>query len=581
MSITFIPPSGTILERRICPVSHREFVITDEDKEMLGKLTPVVGGEKLDLPFPTLHPQERQIRRMIWRNYDQLYKNICAITGQQVITTYRPNTSYQVITSEQWWSDAWNPADFGKKIDFDRPFFDQFYELDQNVYHLPISFSKSTNSAYTNFSINNKNCYLCSRVAECEDCLYSFLIVNCKNCVDCSDVDSSEYLYECVRTKQSYNCSFCTDCDNCQDCAFLKDCSNCHHCFGSCNLRNKSYVYNNQQLSEAEYKEKVKKSRLSDLDVIALRTRFLTFSEKFPKRYIIGFNNENCVGNYLYNNKNVMWWFDCHYSEDVRYSYGAHKIKTGMDVSFWYHHEFSYEVCGWTEANNTLFCINCLEGSHDLMYCKDCVNTSHNCFGCISTKKARNCILNTAYSQQEYEKQVHKLVDHMRSTGEWWEFFPSKYSPYAYNESTAQVHFPHDQTWVENRNLQWYIWDTSIENGTPKWELLPLDQYDEKKVWYDIAKHNIDILLWSSFECEESHKRYNIIPKELLFYLEHSLPLPKYHPRVRFQHRSELTLPMELYNRTCHECHKNILTPYSPERPEPVLCEECYWKLMY
>ena len=40
-------------------------------------------------------------------------------------------------------------------------------------------------------------------------------------------------------------------------------------------------------------------------------------------------------------------------------------------------------------------------------------------FGCCGLKKGKNCILNRAYSAQEYETHCGKIIDHMRSTGEW------------------------------------------------------------------------------------------------------------------------------------------------------------------
>jgi formylmethanofuran dehydrogenase subunit E len=43
----------------------------------------------------------------------------------------------------------------------------------------------------------------------------------------------------------------------------------------------------------------------------------------------------------------------------------------------------------------------------------------------------------------------------------------------------------------------------------------------------------------------------------------------------------ELRNPRELYERQCTECHKDIITTYSPDRPERVVCEECYRKFVY
>ncbi len=88
--MTFIPPGETVIKTRQCPISGKEFVLTEQDSAMYEMLSPVIGGYRLDLPLPTLYPEERQIRRMMWRNYDQFYKNTCAITGKDVIATYRP-----------------------------------------------------------------------------------------------------------------------------------------------------------------------------------------------------------------------------------------------------------------------------------------------------------------------------------------------------------------------------------------------------------------------------------------------------------------------------------------------------------
>jgi len=187
---------------------------------------------------------------------------------------------------------------------------------------MPLSFSKSENSAFTNFSLNNRNCYLCSRIVECENCYFSFLILRCKNCLDCNDVNDSEYLYECSRVMKSYHCFGCNDCENCRNCYFLKDCTGCQDCFGSCNLRNAQYVYNNQQLSSEEYKNKLSKTLASAMDYPDIRENFLHYSEKFPKKYFTGYGNEVSLGNYLYHNAHIMYGFGGHENDNVRYAYG-------------------------------------------------------------------------------------------------------------------------------------------------------------------------------------------------------------------------------------------------------------------
>lgn len=576
----FLPPGEKIVETKKCRISDKEFVITDKDLEFYDVLSPVFDWKKCLIPSPTISPIERQIRRMAWRNYDQFYKSTCSLTGQEIISTYRPGTPYKVANLESWWSDSWSPYEYNKKIDFSRPFFEQFRELDQMTLHMPLSVSKSENSTFTNFSVNNRNCYLCTRVAECEYCYYSLLIVRCKNCMDCADVSDSEYLYECVRTIKSYRSFYCTDCENCQECYFLKDCSGCKNCFGSCNLRNAQFVFNNKQLSESEYRKNLSWALQYLPNSEQIRSNFLHFCEQFPKKYITGFNNEDVSGNFLFSNAHVTFGFESSESEKIRYAYGTVHGRDCIDASFGYFCEKSLEICGIASGYGLLFSLNCLNDCHDLLYCKDCVTATSDCFGCISLKKWKHCILNTQYSQHEYETLAVQLIDHMRSTGEWGEFFPTLDSPYAYNESAANTHFPQEKQAVIDRGYAWYEWPKQ-ELIAPSYDILPIAQYTESVVWHDRAQSHIDALLAAKIQCSESQKIYQILPQELSFYIENQLPIPTRHPIIRSGTRMKNTLPMELYDRMCDECHVPFWTAYSPERPEKILCEECYRRLVY
>ncbi len=576
----FTPPGENIIEKRKCSVSGEEFVITEKDKEFYDMLSPVLAWEKITIPFPTLCPRERQIRRMVWRNYDQLYRNTCAITGKEIVSTYKPGTPYKVASLDSWWSDSWNPCDYGRDVDFSRPFFSQFQELDQAVIHMPSSVSKSENSTFTNFSVNNRNCYLCFRVAECEECYYDLLIVRSRYCFDCYDVTDSEYLYECIHTIKSYHSFYCTNCENCQDCYFLRDCAGCRDCFGSCNLRNAQFVFNNVQLSETAYKEKKQQVLDSLTDFHQVRANFLRSSSSFPKKYMTGYNNENVIGDFLFSNKNIVFGFECKDSDNLRYAYGTIHAQDCIDFSFWYFCEKSIEVCGVAGGYGQLFCVNNINEGANLIYCKDCANTTTDSFGCTSLKKGKNCLLNLPYSQQEYDINVAKVIDHMRSTGEWGEFFPADMSPYDYNESSAQAHFPLSREEALQRGMTWYLWE---KNEPISWWFHPLtiEQYNEKIVGYEKAQQNIDNLLKNVMVCKKTGKKYKILPQELAFYIENTIAIPNYHPSIRSELRMWQTLPMELHNRTCADCWQAISTSYAPGRPEKILCEECYRKLVY
>ena len=61
--------------------------------------------------------------------------------------------------------------------------------------------------------------------------------------------------------------------------------------------------------------------------------------------------------------------------------------------------------------------------SSNVFYC-DLVMDVEDCFGCVNLKRNKNCILNKQYSEGEYKKLALKVIEHMKETGEWGEFFP-------------------------------------------------------------------------------------------------------------------------------------------------------------
>ena len=91
----------------------------------------------------------------------------------------------------------------------------------------------------------------------------------------------------------------------------------------------------------------------------------------------------------------------------------------------------------------------------------------------------------------------------------------------------------------------------------------------------DISKIPDDILNWA-IECEVTGKPFRIIPQELEFYRKHHLPIPRRHPDQRHLDRMKMRNPRKLFERKCDKCGEDMITTYSPERPERVYCEACY-----
>lgn len=189
--------------------------------------------------------------------------------------------------------------------------------------------------------------------------------------------------------------------------------------------------------------------------------------------------------------------------------------------------------------------------------------------------------MNKSYGVQEYEKLCGKIIDHMRSTAEWWEFLPTEISPFGYDETAAVEHFPLSQSEAQKK---WWKWkweeETSSYHG-PYCTALPIQEYDEKIVGHEKAQGNIDALLNWILQCEKTEKPFKIIRQELAFHIENHIPLPKKHPDERHLERLGVRNPRKLHERACAECGAHLITTYSPERTEKIVCEVCYQRLVY
>ena len=171
-------------ETKVCRASGRPFSVTQQDMEAYAKLSPVVQGQRVTLPPPMLCPDERQRRRLAFRNERILYTAACSITGEPMISCYSPDKQFNVCERKQWLE--FDNTQFGRKFDFSRPFFEQFRDLFQLTYKANVAHDgEMVNSMYTHFCGWLKNGYLSFDIGASEDILYSVWLVWCKNCVDC------------------------------------------------------------------------------------------------------------------------------------------------------------------------------------------------------------------------------------------------------------------------------------------------------------------------------------------------------------------------------------------------------------
>src|SRR3989338_8482016 len=110
-------------ETKICGKCDSGFVIERDD---------VLFYEKIAVPPPTLCPQCRAIRRMMWWNENNLYRKTpqSSAAGQApIFSTYPEHSPIKIMDRDAWWGDGWDAMEYGRDYDASKSFFAHFKEL--------------------------------------------------------------------------------------------------------------------------------------------------------------------------------------------------------------------------------------------------------------------------------------------------------------------------------------------------------------------------------------------------------------------------------------------------------------------
>jgi len=574
-------PGEKIAETKTCLLSGEQFYVTDRDMMLYDQMSPVFGGKKYTIPTPTLAPITRMQRRMAFRNERYLYEKKSCLTGKTIVTMYHPDDDRKVCEPKLWYGDSWSPYDYGRRVDLDQLILPQIGALWHDVPMMALYHTDNVeNCDYTNWFWGKngaKNCYLCFNGAGDEDCMFMKGVISSKNCLEMYFGSKDEHCYQAVNCNECYHVFYAQDCTNCRHCSFCSSCIGCQDCFWCTNLAGQQYCIFNEKLEKSVYESRIKELRITHDNYATIRARVQKFHHTHPVRVHHNVNTENSTGDYLIDCKNVLWFevFGC---ENVKYVGSSKLAKDSLDMNgYGYYSDHFLESLGSGNGSRLLFTASC-DTSSDVMYSAWCVS-SNNLFGCIGLKHGAHSVLNVAMSQQEYEALVPKIIDHMISTGEWWEFFHPSMSPFGYNETIGADDQPLDRATVEKYGWRWY--DIPKKERTGEY-VIPLDTraYNPEFTDKETAEKNISDLLVGMIQCEKSGEPFRILKEELRFYITHDLPIPRKHPQVRYNERHSFMNPKQLKIAKCGECGKEIQTTYNTAERK-VLCEECYRKLVY
>ena len=546
-----------------CNQSPIEFAV--EDEAALRKLAPKFGEHSLTIPPPTLCAECRQQRRFWFRNDQNLYRDNCRLCQKAVVTNYAPPKEVPVLCEQCFWGDGWDPLKYGREFDFNRPFFEQFLELKRQVPRLAIYNTHSENSQYTVHSSRNKNCYWSSSIVDCEEVLYSDFSNRSQNSLDLFSCQEMELCYECLFSSRCYNTDYAEHCHGVIDSFLCFDCRASNNLLGCVGLRSKSAFILNQPATTEQVRATISRLKNEPEYLAAFTANFEQLKIQTPRPPNWTTNVENCNGNYQTNCKNLYRAFNVLSVEDGRNLFECYIDKDLYDCTRSARSEMLYECSGAVDLRYSAFCVLCYQ-CDNLLYCDNCQGAS-NCFGSMSLKKQRYCVLNRAYSQAEYERLVPRIVEHMRETAEWGEFFPPLVSPFWYNETKAADWYPLTEGQVSARGGEWGEYEPPLPA-----EVAIVDPRELDLLIAEVK----DSVLSGAVRCKESGKPFRIVPLELEFYLKKGLRIPNWSPRVRHRRRIAHLAGRLLHERFCERCGTGIATAYSAQEPELVYCEACY-----
>ncbi|MBI3619184.1 hypothetical protein HY213_04105 [Candidatus Peregrinibacteria bacterium] len=406
--------------QKLCSHCGQTFEITDDDLQFYDSVSPVFSNKKYAIPPPTLCFDCRQQRRMAWRNEKRLYHRKCDLTGKQILSIYSPDKPYTVYEHHEWYTDKWNPIDYGREYDFGKTFFEQFDAL----HHVcPLrSFNlqeQSENSDYTNLANRNKNCYLIFAATDNEDCYYSTYVQRNKNAVDCFFTFESELCYECIDCYNCYHLTHGQYCQNCSNSSLLFDCRGCSDCFASAALVNKQYHILNKPYAKEEYEKIVSGIQGNRTMMDQAQNDFTALKLTVPHKYYAGLSNENVIGDHISYSKNTHHSFDCTYLEDCEYCTWFHQSQNCRDCYAWgFDCSLGYEnhLCG-NRFQNVCFSESCWNDISNLFYCRYCLDGCKDCFGCVSLLHKQYCILNKQFEGRLRTSHPENHREHSQTQG--------------------------------------------------------------------------------------------------------------------------------------------------------------------
>ncbi len=517
---------------RTCRISGKEFTITDQEISLLEKLSPIIGWEKFPLPLPTLCPEERLQRKFPFRNHLSLFRRTDSETGESLISSYPPDSTYTIYSQPHWWSDTWNPLDYGRVFSSEKTITEQIATLwhDVPTPALDNAYLTTENSDYINGCGPSKDCYLTSNSAYNERCLYGWFIFHSSNILDSNYITNCEYCSHSQHLWKCYGVHYSWDVSECRDSRYIFSCQWSQNLLGCVGLKNQKYQIFNTPCTHEEFENTVKKLAQDRVFRKDFESRVQNLIQKVWLEPCALTGSVDSTGDFCYDSKNAYESYNIGDCEDILYITDSFNTRDSAHISMWWDRTtLSYDSIDiGLNVSNIYFSTACWEWSRYNFYSHKCNNCQY-LFGCSWLRGRSYCIFNTQYTKNDWEEMVQKIIRQMQTEWTWWEFLDPTYAPFAYNESLGDIFAPISREVALSR---WYRW-SDREDVPPEGitKIIPGDRLPDTITWIPD-----DVLQWA-IQCTKTGKLFQIQPLELEMLRRFSTPIPRIHPIERIKMR--------------------------------------------
>ena len=500
-----------------------------------------------------------------------------AETDEPVLTYVHPATGIKVLPDKEWGEKDFRNKD--KEYDPNRSWAEQlleirkstpltaFYNVKEPQNSISLISNGDTNS-YFMIASKSKNCFYSSDLDNGELCTEVYAGINITNSVN---VVHAQRIHNSRYVRESYDCS---------NSAFIFDCRNCEYCFGATNKRNKKFLWFNEQLTEEEYKKRMKEVDLGK------RSEWQKWEKKFVALmeadgfWPVNFNEkvENCRGEYLTNCTNCDYCFvglqGPKNNERCFYLYGTAEGNY-FTVGSFYMSE-NYQCSAVSEANKTKFCTT-LVRCQNMEYSMGCRNCE-DCFGCVGLNRQKFCILNKQYTEEEYWKKLDEIKCNMLDRGEYGDVLDGSFATSHYLESAAEESL--SVTEEDGKKLGFPVFDRDSHGAIGK-----LGDVESALDSSEVPDNIDDIVVeeWASkpLHDKETGRRFAFLKPELEYYKEYRVAPPTEHFFLRVDRLYWAANDFDLIDAACNKCSKDIeIAPNRTYKNRKHLCRECYLKFL-